>query len=90
MCTNDANNAIIIAEENESPLGIYAMLELHTLVKGEEMCVRRGHALTDPLLKLLKSVKVTQPFVVLSIDQVYVSSPKVLYSSETSDMAKGM
>ena len=89
MCTNDANNAIIIAEENESPLGIYAMLELHTLDKGQ-MCFRRGHALTDPLFKLLKSIKATKPFVVLSIDQVYVSSPKVLYSSDTSDMPKGM
>merc|ERR1711974_228883 len=76
------SNAILIAEENESVLGIFAMMELETLAKNSNILARRGHSLSNPLFDLLKSIQATQPFVVLSIEKGRESTPTVLYSSD--------
>ena len=92
MWTNDSSSpkrAILIAEENESILGAFAMLELQTLQK-ENLLTRRGHSLSNPLFDLLKSIQASKPFVVLSVDKGQELTPMVLYSSDTSDIGKGI
>ena len=87
--SSSAKRAILIAEENESILGAFAMLELQTLQK-ENLLTRRGHALSNPLFDLLKSIKASKPFVVLSVDKGQELNAMVLYSSDTSDIGKGI
>jgi len=90
MWANDSSSpkrAILIAEENESILGAFAMLELQTLQK-ENLLTRRGHSLSKPLFDLLKSIQASKPFVVLSVDKGQELNPTVLYSSDTSDIGK--
>ena len=92
MWANDSSSpkrAILIAEENESILGAFAMLELQTLQK-ENLLTRRGHSLSKPLFDLLKSIQASKPFVVLSVDKGQELNPTVLYSSDTSDIGKGI
>ena len=81
--------AILIAEEDESILEAFAMLELQTLQK-VNLLTRRGHSLSNPLFDLLKSIQATKPFVVLSVDKGQELTPMVLYSSDTSDIGKGI
>ena len=87
--SSSAKRAILIAEENESILGAFAMLELQTLQK-ENLLTRRGHSLSKPLFDLLKSIQASKPFVVLSVDKGQELTPMVLYSSDTSDIGKGI
>ena len=87
--SNSPKRAILIAEENESILGAFAMLELQTLQK-ENLLTRRGHSLSKPLFDLLKSIQASKPFVVLSVDKGQELTPTVLYSSDTSDIGKGI
>ena len=87
--SNSPKRAILIAEENESILGAFAMMELQTLQK-ENLLTRRGHSLSNPLFDLLKSIPATKPFVILSVDKGQELTPMVLYSSDTSDIGKGI
>ena len=87
--SNSPKRAILIAEENESILGAFAMLELQTLQK-ENLLTRRGHSLSKLLFDLLKSIQASKPFVVLSVDKGQELNPTVLYSSDTSDIGKGI
>merc|ERR1712051_499592 len=85
--SNSPKRAILIAEENESILGAFAMMELQTLQK-ENLLTRRGYSLSNPLFDLLKSIQATKPFVVLSVDKGQELTPTVLFSSDTSDIGK--
>jgi len=82
------DKAILIAEENESALGIFAMMELQTVAKEKNILIRRGQFKSSPLSDLLKSIQSSKPFVVLSIEKRSESKPTVIYSSDTSDIIK--
>ena len=75
----------MIAEENESVLGIFAMMELETLTKDKKILTRRGHSLSSPLFDLLKSIKATQSFVVLSIEKGSESTPTIIFEGRLKD-----
>ena len=46
--------------------------------------------ISNPLFDLLKSIQATKPFVILSVDKGQELNPTVLYSSDTSDIGKGI
>ena len=77
--------AIVVAEENESVLGIFAMMELETLAKDKKIVTRRGQSLSSPLFDLLKSIKATQPFVVLSIEKGSEATPTIIFEGRLKD-----
>ena len=66
--SSSPKRAILIAEENESILGAFAMLELQTLQK-ENLLTRHGHSLSNPIF---------DSFVVLSFDKGQELKPTIL------------
>ncbi len=83
------NQAILIATgKEESPADIFAMLEAQTLTQGRVL-IRRGLNLENPQFDILKSLQLSDPFVVLSIAKGQENSPTVLFkgSFETNAMS---
>lgn len=78
---SEATKMILIAEENGSPMGVFAMMELQTIMaKNSGVIVRRGHILENPSFDLLKSTHSSEPLVVLELEKNH--DPTVIFKTQ--------
>ena len=79
----DKSQALIVAEENESPIGAFVMMELNSL---DKVLVRRGHSLSQPLFDVMKKLQASHPLVIFSMQKGQELNPDVIYTGNENTL----